>query len=117
MAIERMKKLQVIAPATQKDALMRRLLLLGCVELRAQDALVDDPETAALVKRAVGDVTAARSRRQVFADAIRILDDRVPVKTPFLAPKPEISQNELMDDTRVSTEELRFLNCGVGEDS
>ena len=100
MAIERMKKLQVIAPASQKDALMRRLLLLGCVELRAQDALLDAPETASLVERAVGDVTAARSRRQIFADAIRILDDRVPVKTPFLAPKPEISQNELMDDTR-----------------
>ena len=100
MAIERMRKLQVIAPATQRDELMRRLLLLGCVELRAQDALLDDPETAALVSRAAGDVTAARSRRQIFAEALRILDERAPVKTPFLAPKPEISQTELMDASR-----------------
>ena len=34
MAIEKMKKLQVIAPAAQRDELMRNLLLLGCVELR-----------------------------------------------------------------------------------
>ena len=65
MAIERMKKLRVIAAASQRDELMRRLLLLGCVELRAQDALLDDPGTAALVSRAVGDVAAARTRRWI----------------------------------------------------
>ena len=100
MAIEKMKKLRVIAAASQRDALMRKLLLLGCVQLREQDALLEDPQTASLLQRASGDVTAARSRRQAFADAIRILDTRVPVKTPFLAPKPEIRQSELMDDTR-----------------
>ncbi len=100
MAIEKMKKLQIIAPASQKDSLMRKLLLLGCVELREQDSLLDDPDMAALVSRASGDVTAARSMRQSFADAIRVLDSHVPVKTPFLAPKPEIRQNELMDDSR-----------------
>ena len=100
MAIERMKKLQVIAPASQREPLMQRLLLLGCVELREQTELLDDPEAAALVSRAVGDVAAARSRRQTFADAIRILDEHAPVKTPFLAPKPEIRQSELMDDAR-----------------
>ncbi len=100
MAIERMKKLRVIAPASQRDALMHALLLLGCVELREQTELLDDPDTAALVSRAVGDVAGTKSRRQILADAIRILDEHVPVKTPMLAPKPEIRQNELMDDTR-----------------
>ncbi len=97
MAIEKMKKLRVIAPATQRDALMRKLLLLGCVELREQDALLNDPGTALPLTRAVGDVTAARSRRQAFSDALRILDSHVPVKTPLLAPKPEITQQSLMD--------------------
>ena len=100
MAIEKMKKLQVIAAASQRDELMRQLLLLGCVELREQDALLDDPQTAGLVSRASGDVAAARSRRQTFADAIRILDSHAPVKTPMLAPKPEIRQSDLMDNTR-----------------
>ena len=100
MAIERMKKLQVIAAASQREELMRALLLLGCVELKEQDALLDDPQTAALVSRATGDVAGARTRRQTFADAIAILDRRVPVKTPMLAPKPEIRQSDLMDDTR-----------------
>ena len=100
MAIEKMKKLQVIAAASQRDELMRALLLLGCVELKEQETLLDDPRTASLVSRACGDVTAARTRRQTFADAIRILDQHAPVKTPMLAPKPEIRQSELMDDTR-----------------
>ena len=104
MAIEKMKKLRVIAPATAREALMRKLLLLGCVELREQDDLLNDPGYALQVSRAVGDVTAARSRRQAFADALRILDSHVPVKTPLLAPKPEITQKNLMD--AASEEEL-----------
>ena len=100
MAIEKMKKLQIIAPASQREELMRKLLLLGCVELREQDALLDDPETAARFSRAAGDVTDARNRRQIYGDAIRILDSHAPVKTPFLAPKPSIRSNELMDDAR-----------------
>ena len=38
MAIEKMKKLRIIAAASQRDELMRRLLMLGCVEPREQDA-------------------------------------------------------------------------------
>ena len=87
MAIEKMKKLQVIATASQRSELMRALLLLGCVELKEQETLLDDPQTASLVSRACGDVTAARSRRQIYADAIRILDAHAPVKTPFLSPR------------------------------
>ena len=100
MAIEKMKKLQVIAASKQRDELMRALQMLGCVELKEQETLLDDPRTASLVSRACGDVTAARSRRQTFADAIRILDAHVPVKTPFLTPKPEIRAGELMDGSQ-----------------
>jgi vacuolar-type H+-ATPase subunit I/STV1 len=32
MSIVKMKKLSVIAPRSEKDALLRELLLLGCVE-------------------------------------------------------------------------------------
>ena len=72
MAIEKMKKLQIIAPASQREELMRKLLLLGCVELREQDALLDDPETAALVSRAAGDVTASNQERMkaLFASQV-----------------------------------------------
>lgn len=100
MAIVKMKKLRAIAAASCKEELMRELLLLGCVELNEQDYLLSDPETAALVSGVFGDVTAARTQRQLYADAIRILNAHVPVKSPMLAPKPQISQQALMDDER-----------------
>ncbi len=100
MAIVKMKKLRAIAAASRKDLLLRELLLLGCVELKEQETLLSDPCTASLVSRVYGDVAAARTERQLYADAIRVLDSYAPVKTPLLAPKPKISQNELMDDER-----------------
>ena len=100
MSIVKMKKLRVIAPASSKEELLRELLLLGCVELREQDTLLADPQTAALVSREYGDVTAARTERQVFENAIRILDAYAPVKTPLLSPKPQISEQALLDESR-----------------
>ncbi len=102
MAIVKMKKLRIIAAASQKEDLLRELMLLGCVELREQTALLEDPETAALVSQSAGDVASARDQRQVFAAAIRILDKFAPVKTPILRPKPELSTEALLDESRAA---------------
>ena len=100
MSIQKMKKLRVVAPASCKEELLRELLVLGCVELREQNSLLTDPALGSLVKRESGDVTAARAERQAFADAIRILEDYAPTKTPFLSPKPVISDAALLDESR-----------------
>ena len=102
MAIVKMKKLRVIAPASCKDEILEELLRLGCVELREQESLLADPQIASMTSRGYGDVTAARTERQIFADAIRILDKYAPVKTKLLSPKPEISQQTLLDESRAA---------------
>ena len=116
MAIVKMKKLQVISAASRKEELLRELLLLGCVELREQTALLEDPETSALVSETYGDVATARAERQVFADAIRILDRFAPVKTPVLKPKPELSSDELLDESRAAELIPAAKNLGIFEE-
>ena len=41
MSIVKMKKLSVIAPRSEKDALLKELMLLGCVELSQAEAPED----------------------------------------------------------------------------
>ena len=104
MAIVKMKKLRLMAPKAQKDALMRQLLLLGCVELASQDFMFDDPLVSELISREYSDSTPFRTERQIYATALRVLDKFAPVKTPLLSPKAEVSQSRIMD----SAEEANY---------
>ena len=47
MAIVHMKKLRLMVVRGQKDALLRDLMLLGCVQVSEPDALLADAEAAA----------------------------------------------------------------------
>ena len=97
MAIVKMKKMQVIAPAAVRDELLRELQRLGCVEVRAADELLADPALAAMLRPEHGDAQGARAERQLFAEAIAVLDRYVPVKTPMLSAKPALEKNRLLD--------------------
>ena len=102
MAIVRMKKLSVLAARSQKEDLLRELMILGCVELHEQEDLLSDEQCSALLSRETGDAAEERARRASMADAIRLLDKYVPQKTPFLAPKPEMAQSAFLDESRLS---------------
>ena len=99
MAIVKMKKLRLMAPKAQKDELLEKLMLLGCVELASQDFMFDDPLLSQMVSREFSDSTPFRTQRQIYGDAIRILDKFAPAKSPLLAPKAEMSQSRIMDDS------------------
>ena len=115
MAIVKMKRLSVIALARRRDELLLELQRLGCVELSAQE---DYREDALLVDRYVpdhGDVTETQARRQLFREAIAVLDRWAPKKTPMLAPRPVASVKDVLDETddapcRGVAEELTKLN-------
>ncbi|CDC71239.1 MULTISPECIES: V-type ATP synthase subunit I [environmental samples] len=51
MAIVKMKKLRVMAMADRREALLRALLRLGCVEISEPDGLLEDPAWSALLQR------------------------------------------------------------------
>ncbi len=100
MAIVKMKKLRLLAAKAQKDELLEKLMLLGCVELDSQDFMFDDPLLSKIVSREFSDSTPFRIQRQIYESALRVLDKHAPQKTPLLAGKQEVSQGAIMDDSQ-----------------
>ncbi|MBR1659449.1 MAG: V-type ATP synthase subunit I [Oscillospiraceae bacterium] len=94
MAIVKMKKLRAIALAGQRDELLRELMLLGCVELTSQDA--GDAEGRASPDH--GPLTETQAERQLYREAIGVLNEHVPQKSGLLTPRPSISTAALMDE-------------------
>ena len=97
-----MKKLSLLAARSEKDELLRELMVLGCVQLHEQEDVLSDPESSALLTRETSDAAACRADRNVFADSIRLLDKYAPKKTPMLAPKPEIAESAFLDESELS---------------
>lgn len=112
MAIVKMKKLQVIAPAAARDDLLRELQRLGCVEVSAAEAALGDSALSALLRPGHGDAQGARAERQLFTEALAVLDRYAPVKTPMLAPKPALDKSRLLDgaDDAGAEQTARKLN-------
>ena len=82
-----MKKLRLIAAKTQKDELLEKLMLLGCVELDSQDFMFDDPILSKLVSREFSDSTPYRTQRQIFGEALRVLDKYASHRISTIAPQ------------------------------
>ena len=97
MAIVKMKQLWLIAMTQDRESLLRQLQRAGCVE-------ISEPETGQLdqgwegLTRPDGTALAqARERQQTLTRAMEILKRYAPEKTSFLAPKPAITEQALMD--------------------
>ena len=97
MAIVKMKQLRLIAMTQDRESLLRQLQRAGCVE-------ISEPETGQLdqgwegLTRPDGTALAqARERQQILTRAMEILKRYAPEKTSFLAPKPAITEQALMD--------------------
>jgi len=115
MAIVKMKKLRLIAAKTQKDELLEKLMLLGCVELDSQDFMFDDPILSKLVSREFSDSTPYRTQRQIFGEALRVLDKYASKKASLLSVKPQMSQQLILDEkgeeeTKTIAKELGILD-------
>ncbi len=71
MAIVKMKRLRVMALASDRSALLEGLLRLGCVEISEPDGLLNEPQWAALLQRAA---PAGGETRTEIADVTAALD-------------------------------------------
>ena len=99
MAIVKMKRLRAITMASQRDELLKEMMLLGCVELTTQSDVLSDPEAAALVTPDHGALMESQAERQKYKEAIGVLNQHVPQKKKLLSAKPEISATVLLDET------------------
>ena len=98
MAIEKMKRLHVLAMESDRDRLFDDLQRLGCVQVSEQTDKLSDPEWAALVHSDESELSRQRSRLDTVTGALATLDQYAPAKTGLLKPLPQVSLGTLFDD-------------------
>jgi len=98
MSIVKMKKLRLIAVRSQKDALMRELMLLGCLQIREPAGMLADPDTAALLRTETTNLVEVRNNAAELEAGLKLLNQYVPVKTPMLSGRPMVAQSVVLDE-------------------
>ncbi|MBQ3302005.1 MAG: V-type ATP synthase subunit I [Eggerthellaceae bacterium] len=96
MAIVQMKKLQLMVVREQKEALLRDLMLLGCVSVTEPD--LPQEGDAAQLRPESGGLTEARADQAKLTAALGLLDKYAPVKSKLLSARPEVSEAEFLDE-------------------
>ena len=96
MAIVQMKKVQLMVVREQKEALLRDLMLLGCVSVTEPD--LPQEGDAAQLRPESGGLTEARADQARLTAALGLLDKYAPVKSKLLSGRPEITEAEFLDE-------------------
>ena len=100
MAIEKMKRLRVVAMAADREAVLRTLQHMGCVEIVQPEADPDDPLWASLTPPETAGLAAAHEEKSQAERALEVLKRYAPVKGGLLTPKPGVREGELLDEDR-----------------
>ena len=99
-----MKKLRLIGVHSQKEELLRELMLLGCVEVSDPAGRPDREELAAFRRPDGGKVWQKRSEQTTIVNALRLLDKHAPAKKGLLTPKPEVECAKLLDESALAAD-------------
>ena len=97
MAIEKMKKLRLMAIRPQKDALFRELTKLGAIEV-AELELSEEERNA--VRRESGEAIKLKAELAAVMNALKTLDAHAHLKDALLSPKPLIAAGELLESEK-----------------
>ncbi len=100
MSIVKMKKIRVICIRDQRDALMKRLMHLGCVQVEqpAQGSELDEDERLSAEHTGL---SRLRTRQLQLENALAILDQHAPQKKAFLSSRPEVKESDFLDTERL----------------
>ncbi|MGI5936832.1 MAG: hypothetical protein ACOX7I_08540, partial [Oscillospiraceae bacterium] len=101
MAIVKMKKLRLLAVRSQREELLKELMLLGCVEISDPQVLLEDQELSSLVKLETSELGRFRQEYESLESGLKILDRYAPVKSKLFSPRPEVSQDIFLDERNI----------------
>ena len=91
-----MKKLKLIAIQSQKEDILKDLMLLGCVQINEPD-IEGESDSAKVAKR--GTLIGYRTQRSTLMSALDKLKKYAPYKKGLLDPLPEISLDAVLDES------------------
>ena len=112
MAILQMKRLRLMLVRSQKEALLRELAGLGCVQISEVGDELREQEAQGLLSQESSDLMALKARQASLDRAVELLKVYAPTKTPLLSAKPELETEELL---RGADEETEALAAGICE--
>ena len=104
MSIIAMKKLKLIAVQSQKEDILKDLMLLGCVQIEEPKIEEDDEEGVASkpVKVNASKLLELRSQSSTISNALTRLQKYSPYKKGLLTPFPEVKLDEVLNEGAVS---------------
>ncbi len=91
-----MKRLRVMAMASHRDALLRELLRLGCVEISEPAGRLADPAWAALLRRDASPLAETKNELGAANAALEALKRYGEQKDPLLAQRPAVSKETFL---------------------
>ena len=74
MAIERMKKLRLLAVRDSRAERLKELTLRGCVEFSETESALEGSEEASLVRRESSELSNLKTRHASLTHAVSLLD-------------------------------------------
>ena len=98
MAIVKMKRLHMTAMSGDREELLRLLQHMGCVEVVQPEVDPEDPLWAGLVQPDTPGLAAAHEEKAQAERALEVLKRYAPVKSGLLAPRPGLSEGELLSE-------------------
>jgi len=98
MAIVKMKKIRLLAVRSQKEELLRELMLIGCVEV--SEPTFDHAEVGLELAQRGGEESPEKIKAKIdrLNTALTLLNKHAQVKTSILAPLPELSWKDMEQD-------------------
>lgn len=106
MAIIKMKKLKLMVASSQREDLLRQLMLLGCVEVR-EPAQPEEGEESLLRPVDVPGLLQRRTEQSTLANSITQLNKYAPEKGgvgSLLAPLPDVETHQLLDESSLAAD-------------
>ncbi len=100
MAIVKMKRLKLLGLLDERDAVLNKLLELGCVEVTQSADKLADPEWAALLHRDTTALSYYRGINTRVSSALQILKKRASLKTGLFIKRRELSADDFFDQKR-----------------
>ena len=117
MAIVKLMHLRLAAMQSDREALLRLLQGMGCLEIEEPSVDWSDPEWAGLKSPASGALSAAREEKNAAHHALEVLKRYAKVKGGLLSPRPVVSPQQFFEEQayRSALETARAINDGERE--
>ena len=101
MSIVKMKRLRLIALASEREELLSRLLHVGCVELSEPQVELTDPEWTGLLHRSESDLSDVKQELAQATAALQTLNKYAPSKGGMLRARDVIAEKDFLCGERL----------------